>query len=478
MSRTKNALILTASRGSAALLGLIILALAARLLEVPEFASFQQATLCYTLALPVLQLGVGQGIFYLLPREINRARGRVIELIISLMLSGLVYSLFLLLGGRELLAHQFNNPQLESLLGILAPALIFAVPGTQAVATLIASERVVVASIWNLFQHSVIAISTLLPIILIGTAQASLTGYVTALFLTSIPAIYLMIHLSPKSRARPSAHGMRELLVYSIPLGIAGMVGTIGMQIDRILISSFYSPDVFALYSVAAFEIPFIFIITGSITSVILTEMTQHFHQGNGNAALELWKLACQKSALVLFPATLFLMLFSSDIVTLLFSNRYAESATIFRIYLLLIPLRTFLFGGILSSAGENRFILTRTLLWALSNILVSILLIRTIGLYGAAIGTVATQYLFAAPLNFRKLKEVTGSKYRNLMPIKALLKCLLYATIPIPILLGSNWLITDTLLQLATGAALYSIALLTIYSLTNNLPNLRTLHH
>ena len=146
ISRTSKVLVLTASRGSAGVFGLAILAIAARQLDLAAFASFRQVLICYTLALPLLQLGVGQGLFYVLPREKSRPRGRVSDLIFSLIASGSIYAAFLLLGGNHVLAKQFNNPDLAQLLPLLVPCLIFALPATQATSVLIVRDKVVSAS--------------------------------------------------------------------------------------------------------------------------------------------------------------------------------------------------------------------------------------------------------------------------------------------------------------------------------------------
>lgn len=471
MSRTNKVFALSLSRGGGGILGFAILALAARQLSLTEFASFQQTLICYTLMLPVLQFGMGQGIYYILPGEQNRPRGRVVDLILTLAASGCLYAAFLVLGGNHLVAAQFNNPDLARLIPLLVPALIFSLPASQAVSVLIASNNVFLASGWNLLHQTILASVTLAAIFVFGTAFASIVGYSSALLATSVPAIFLMVRACPAGKSRPSLQGMRELIVFSMPLGIASMVGTIGMQIDRVLISSYFPPETFALYAVAAFEIPVIFIITSSITSVILAEMTTHFRSGKSELALELWKSACRQSALVLFPTAVFFLFFSNHIVTLVFSDRFAESIQIFRIYLLLIPLRIFIFGSILTSAGESRFILTRTLLWAAVNIIVSILLIRLIGLYGAAIGTVISQYFFAAPLNFLKLRQITGCRITQLAEWKELLKCFIIALAPLPITLAGSFLFEDPIWKMSAGALLYGLQLLILYRLTNNLP-------
>ena len=88
-------------------------------------------------------------------------------------------------------------------------------------------------------------------------------------FLFALVAIRIIFKNLPKDNASPSGKSMKEIIKYSAPLGIASMMGTIMLQLDKIIVSSMCTPEEFANYVNGAIEIPLIAVITGSISAVI-----------------------------------------------------------------------------------------------------------------------------------------------------------------------------------------------------------------
>ena len=65
---------------------------------------------------PLLQLGVTQGIYYFLPKETERIRGRVVDALVVLAIMGLLFGVVIGVGGNHYLAGEFSNPQVAELL--------------------------------------------------------------------------------------------------------------------------------------------------------------------------------------------------------------------------------------------------------------------------------------------------------------------------------------------------------------------------
>jgi O-antigen/teichoic acid export membrane protein len=100
------------------LTGLVMLATAmvlARVLTKHDFATVQQTLLAYQFIAPLLLLGLPEAAFYFLPGETKRPRGVLIDNLTLLVALSCMFSLFLALGGNELLAMRFDNPDLAEL---------------------------------------------------------------------------------------------------------------------------------------------------------------------------------------------------------------------------------------------------------------------------------------------------------------------------------------------------------------------------
>ena len=112
MSKRKIKVIaLSLGQAFSRLIGLAVMMLMARVLLKEDLAAYRQAFLAYLAVGPMLSLGVGQGMYYFLPSETERLRGRVADGVAALGAMGVLFALFIGLGGNELLAQRFSNPQ-------------------------------------------------------------------------------------------------------------------------------------------------------------------------------------------------------------------------------------------------------------------------------------------------------------------------------------------------------------------------------
>ena len=137
----------------------------------------------------------------------------------------------------------------------------------------------------------------------------------------------------------PRLKNIRQILIYSVPLWLASIAGSVSISLDKVIVSSMCTPESFAVYSSGAIQLPFIGIITGSITTVILAEMTLLCKEGKLGNALELFRRIPAQTALFLFPLMVFCILFNKDIILLFYGQRYEASHIVFLIYLCSIPI-------------------------------------------------------------------------------------------------------------------------------------------
>jgi O-antigen/teichoic acid export membrane protein len=126
-----------------------------------------------------------------------------------------------------------------------------------------------------------------------------------------------------------------------------------------------------------------------------------------------------------------FLLAAAPEVMGLLFGPDYVESATVFRIYLLMLPIRIIMFGALLRATGHGRHILIQAVLTLIANLVLSWVGIRLFGPVGAAIATVAVVWIVAVPYLLVQFRRILHCPISALFPWQSMAKLHLAAGLP-----------------------------------------------
>jgi O-antigen/teichoic acid export membrane protein len=425
-SRTVKAGILASGTFLTTCVRLISAVVLARLLSMYDYATYKQTLLAYAFVAPLLMLGLPNALYYFLPGENNRPRSVLMENLLLLSFMAGLFTLFLLFGGNRLLAWRFKNPDLARTLLILAPYPLFMLPASGLSACLIARNRVKQVAIFNVLSCLCMLGIVLTVVLIYRTPTAAIVGTVVAAGIVLLPALKLMFASCKVGPLLPSANGMWSQLKYAIPLGLAGMIGTISKLLDKMIVSSMCSPEQFAVYVNGAIEIPLIGVLTGSVMAILLPDLVKMYKEAQYRELRVLWHRAMVKCSLLILPIMVFLLAMAPEVIRVLFSDRYAESVHPFRIYLLALPVRVTHFGAIFMAAGRNKLIVYRAVTGLILNLFLSIMLVRFLGYIGATISTILIVYLWAVPYNLIFITRILKINIRNIIPLGILTKVLL----------------------------------------------------
>ena len=417
-SRRSKVLALSMGQGLTAMVGLISIVVLSRILNKAEYATFRQTFLAYEFALPIMGLGIAQVVYYFLPGEANRPRGRVMDAMCVMLFMGCLFSLFILFGGNELLAKRFTNPQLADSLLYLVPFPLITLPASLLGAVLVVRERVTLLSTFNVLSNIAVGLAVIIPCVFWKTSSAPIIGKVAVAVPSSVIAVYLIFQSVPSNEWRPRWKSIKHMVKYAVPLGLASMIGTITLQLDKVIVSAMCTPEDFAVYANGAIEIPLIGIITGSISAVILADTRKLIVEGKKDEALALFRKAAEKSAWIILPSMVFLFASADLVIPTLFSKKYSGSALPFRFYLGMLPVRIIFFGAMLIAIGKTKIILYRTLVSLPLNLVLSIILLRYLGYIGAIIATLCIVYLWAVPYSIYNIKRYFMCPLNSIFPI------------------------------------------------------------
>ncbi len=258
---------------------------------------------------------------------------------------------------------------------------------------------------------------------------------------------------------------LRDQLRYAAPLGISAALGALSRWLDKIVISSYFPPDVYAAFEAGAREIPFIPVFLGSISTVLLSELNRiggsegEISSDNRRAMLHLWNVATMRVATVMIPLSVFLFVFADQIIPFMFSAKLSGAVPPFRIYLLMLPLRIAAYGPMIMALGRPRLVLWGSIGDLSGSLILSLLFVHWIGILGPAISTVIMTYAQVGFLVWM-IRNTVGVRWREMFPWRRLGKisaaslCALGLSIPI---LGWN----QPPVSLVVGAIPFGMAVL-----------------
>src|SRR3989344_7982481 len=121
--------------------------------------------------------------------------------------------------------------------------------------------------------------------------------------------------------------------------------------------------------------------------------MAQVYSEGNLKRFVALWHASIRKLSLVVLPIFIVAMVFSHEIITILYSEKFATSVPYFRIYLLLLLIRVASYGIILQAIGKTKENLKGSIFFFILNGILNPVLVVWLGLIGPAIATVISTF-------------------------------------------------------------------------------------
>lgn len=420
-SRTVKTIALSAGNAMSTVVLLVTVACLSRVLSVLEYAKYRQILLVYQFFVPLVTLALPSAIFYFLPSTNKNQRGLLYENISLLVAASSIFGLVLICGGSGLLASRFDNPTIENGLNWIAVFAVLSAAASPTAACLTVKERITLLSAYNVVTRVTTGVAVVGAAVFFHSAIASIIAMVIASVFRLVFAMTVMLRVIRPDYVRMQLTRMRSMLFYAIPFGLASMLGSLTLQLDKFIVAAMCAPTEFAIYSNGAIELPVIGIVTGSIATIILADMRRAIVGGDENAARLLFRRAAVKSGCFLLPLMCVLFVVADDLIVLLFSDSYAESVLPFRLYLLFLPIRIAFFGTALMALGMSSAVFYRGIIDLLLNAALSVVFVYYWGSVGAAIATVVMLYVWHVPFNMWVTAKGFGCRLVEVYPFKQL---------------------------------------------------------
>jgi len=180
---------------------------------------------------------------------------------------------------------------------------------------------------------------------------------------------------------------VKEIFKFSLPLGLATVVGTLNVEIDKLLIGWLMDTEQLAIYTNASKELP-ITVIATSITAVLMPRIVRLVKEGKDIPAIKLWNVATELSFIIVSIIVFGIFTYAREVMVILYSEKYLPGINVFQIYTLVLLLRITYFGMILNAKGHTKQIMKSSIISLLLNTVLNPLCFYLFGMVGPALAT------------------------------------------------------------------------------------------
>ncbi len=399
----------------------------ARTLSKGDYGTYQQVWLVFSFGFPIFMLGIPASLFYFLHHGESGKRGSVMaNSAIVLFFSGAVMAVLVgVLAG--VISRLFGNPDLVLPLRIFSLYAVFTVATLWTEPFYISTNRHLVVLVVSALSTAGLFIAVV-PSVLLGKGFVTVFAAVAVYSAIRFLGLVLMLARDQSiGRRSPDGKLAKSQLLYSVPVSGSEMVASVSKSVDRIVVSRFFSPSTYAVYSNGAMEIPVSGLLTGAISSVVWPELSRMHGEKRKEDLLSIWLNTTDKTAFLVMPLFFFFLIHAPDVMTVLFSAEYLASVLPFRIHLFLLPLRIAQYSVLLLAMGA-----TRTVLYGAAGDLVvklglSVGLVSVLGYAGPAVAAVSSTWLEVA-YYLLVARRLLGVGIGAILPWKRLLRTWLIA--------------------------------------------------
>ncbi|HUK17475.1 MAG TPA: oligosaccharide flippase family protein [Bryobacteraceae bacterium] len=380
-----------------------------RRLDQAQFGIYKQLFLVIGTSVTVLPLGFAMSAYYFLPREPDRQREAVLNILIySIAMGILACGAFLLWPVLlDIIFHQPGLTRYAHLIGIVI--LLWIVSQALEIIPIAHGEMKIASALIIGVQLTRTAIY-LAAVIVFESVQALIwAAVVQGILQMAVLWWYLESRFGGFWR-RFDWSLMRSQLSYAVPLGLAGILYTVQTDLHSYFVSNRLGAVVFAVYSVGTVDLPLLTMLQEATNTVLIPRVSYLQHINDVREIVLLIARATRKLAAVYFPAYALLAVVAPDLISFVFTRRYLASVPVFRVNLTLLLVSVLLQDPLFRAYQSQRFFLIR-LRVILSGLLVAGLyfgtsLFGTVGAISAVVLVTAVERIWTA-IRFGRLLGV-----------------------------------------------------------------------
>lgn len=337
-SLAANAVWLACAKTLALAFGVAVPLLLVRRLSVGEFGLYRQLFLIVDTVVSFLPLGFAMSAFYFFPREPEKKDQVVLNILLfHLAVGGLAWTVITL--RPALLAALFRTPEITGYAPLISAAVLLWVTSGFLELVAIANGEIRVAAAYVAVMHLTRSLLLLGAAAVFGSVRALVyAASIHGVLQVTVAACYLRSRF-PNLWRWPEGRLLRAQLAYVLPLGYAGALWWLQMNVHHYFVSNRFGAAVYAIYAVGCFQIPLVGLLLESVGSVMIPRVSYLQTHGARRRIIALLARMMRTLGAVCFPFYFLLLVVGREFIAFLFTERYLESWPILAINLALIPL-------------------------------------------------------------------------------------------------------------------------------------------
>ena len=310
--------------------------------------------------------------------------------VLGSMVSGTVMGVILYLLSGIISIQFFHNPEMTDLLKITAFCFPFIAMQKVVIGTLNGMQRMKLYAIVNIVQNvSVMVVSIALVILLNMGIRGAVIGYVVPTIVIGVLSFTLIRgNFSIKMGILRTA--LREISWFGFYVVLANSIGMINTQIDSLMIGHFMSEMDVGYYAVAIVFMQGITLLPRAVQRVTNPSIARYYGKNDYSNIRSLIKGTMFKISLITIVIALFFAIFGKILIGIIFTKEFLPAYI--PLLILLVGYSIYAsfvsIGSSLSSIGKIKMVFWISLMCAILNTLLNIILIPRFGLLGAASAT------------------------------------------------------------------------------------------
>src|SRR5262245_45167755 len=372
-----------------------------RALSQTDFGLYRQVFQILTTAISALNLQVASTAYYFMPRAPEKKLQVTVNVLAFYAAVGaLTGALFILHPECALLV--IKNEELPAYMPLIGVTILLWLVSSNLEVIPLALGDVRASSVFIVISQLTKSALTIGAALVFHSVRAMIWA---AAIQGALQILFMFVYIRRRfGRRSGKIHDAFDLGLFkaqignALPYGLGGFAQTSQCDLHNFVVSRYFPPAGFAVYSVGLFQLPLLGLLTGSFSSAMIPEVSKLAAAGDRRAIIPIWLDAARKLALVVVPICALMFVLRYEIITLLFTSAYREAARLFGIYLFSALLPMTLTGSPIRAHEEFNFFRFKLHLALLPVTFVALYAgIHAAGLIGAVIALVGVQTLEAA---------------------------------------------------------------------------------
>jgi len=355
--------------------------------------------------------------FYQAKRNKGKIKGTILSSIkISLPIS-IIFTILLFLFSDKISLIIFHNAELIPILKLFSLTIPFIVLSNIFLQVILSYRKIEYqVRIKEIIENVVKLALTFLAIYFGYNLFGVVVAYIIAIILTFFLSFYFMQKkcFNILDRKIKTSSFSAELLKISFPLFFADIFTLIIKWMDVFLLGFFRSTSEVGIYNVVLSTSSLLVLVPTGIMVLFLPIITRLYSQNNKKEIKEVTVRTSKWIFFANFPIFMILLLFSKQILRIMFGNEYVigYTALLVLIFAFLLHSITHVNSSILIMLRKTKIILFVGIIITLSNIILNLLLIPKYGILGGAIAMSASliiNYIIYSILVYKITKIFTN---------------------------------------------------------------------